>query len=663
MSRTFAVALGLIAIAAPVMPQTTPARVAAPAVRVAEATEIAPDKLLSPTSQLYLRWDGISAHNAAYKNSMWGPVMAGPTGDNIRDIIALAQKQLRGALLAEPLLEGKPPQELKVSLDDLKQASKLIDLIADKGAIIAAEVRDPVPSNRGVGTAIGSLLGGKLPSVEAVLPDVNVTIIVPDLAEKAESLNALFRLLANKYESKIEPFSVAGRTGFQLVTHSRAMLQPKVAWWVEGKHFVIYAGTMKPEAIVAEMTANVAKGGVTAHPLHQRCNKNPGYESIARGYVDTGKVVSIAKSLAGPFIPGLGQRLDDLGLGNLKAVLFTSGFDGKESRATYEFDLPGERNGLGKVLKREPLGLKDLPPLPPDVSRFSALRVDPAATYDAGIMLLEPIEIYRLADSEENGKTVPEKLRLRREAVAKQYDKLVGVNIKKDIVPYLGDKVVVFQSPTEGLSVFGTVICVSLKDPVKMKLAAAQVQLGFETLFGAPVKVRKKTLRGYEIRELYSREFGILTPSYAIVGDWLVVALHPQGVQGFILRTKGEIPTWKPDAATTARLAKLPTDGCGIQYCNPQSTAQNLCCIGPMFLGTLDLRNRFRETEADYNPIDVGLVPNAHELSKHLFPNLTVTKDDGKTIRIEVNESFSLPLEAIGLEPLVFGLLITFLNG
>jgi hypothetical protein len=40
-------------------------------------------------------------------------------------------------------------------------------------------------------------------------------------------------------------------------------------------------------------------------------------------------------------------------------------------------------------------------------------------------------------------------------------------------------------------------------------------------------------------------------------------------------------------------------------------------------------------------------------LSKHLFPNLTVTRDDGTTVRIEVNESFSLPLEFIGFEPLM----------
>ena len=108
-------------------------------------------------------------------------------------------------------------------------------------------------------------------------------------------------------------------------------------------------------------------------------------------------MVGLAKSLAGPFVPGLSERLDDLGLGNLKAVVFNSGFDGKESRAIWEFDLPGERKGLAKMLKQQPLGLNDLPPMPPDVSRFSALRIDPTATYDAGIMVVEALTHDRAA--------------------------------------------------------------------------------------------------------------------------------------------------------------------------------------------------------------------------------------------------------------------------
>jgi hypothetical protein len=619
--------------------------------------DTAPEKLLPPSTQLYVRWDGIAAHNDAYKKSIWGGIMAGPTGDSVRTLLARGPKYLGSTVLADPLLDGKPPTELKANLADLKSAEKLIELIVDRGVIVAAEVREPAPTIKGVGQAVGGLLGGKPPGPEALMPDAQVLVIVPDVGEKAEVIFGTLRLLMRKAEAKLEPFTADGRKGFRLDLPQDGPISLNVAWWVEGKHFVFYVGSRKPAAIVSEMSANVAKGGVTGHPLFQRCLKTGTFESITRGFIDTERVVNLAKNLAGPFVPGLKERLDGTGISGLKAVVFSSGFDGKESRALYEFDVPGERKGITKALKNVPLGLNDLPPMPPDVSRFSALRLDPTATYDAGIGLIELLTMNQEFGVEEDAgkKNAPAIIKARKEYLMRETDKFLGISVTDDLLPHLGDKLVVFQSPTEGLQVFGTVVCVSVKDAAKVRTAADRVQRALEAIANSPIKVRKKVLKGVEYREFYARGFGIVTPTYAIVGDWLVVAGHPQAVQGVILRSKGDLEKWKPDAATAKRLAKMPADGCGLQYCDPKSTVGNLCCIGPLFMSALGLRNQFTEqTETDFDPIDVSIVPNAHELGRHLFPNLTVTRDDGKTIRVEVNESFSVPLEVVGLEPFAF---------
>lgn len=642
--------------------------------RAADAVpENAPEKLLSPTSQLYARWDGVTAHADTYKKSFWGPLMAGPSGDSVRTLLAKLPKVIGNNLLAEPLLDGKPPAELKANLADLKNASKLIDLLADKGIVVGAEIRDPAPTLKGIGSALGGLLGGNVPGPEALMPELQVLVVIPDAAAQSETLFATLRLVLQTEEDKIEPFTVGGRKGFRFVPGNgrkprrgppgpveaeepprpASPFDMRTAWWVEGKHLVLYIGTAKPEGVVADVVANQAKGGITGNPLFARCTAKPEFTSVARGFADTGRVISMAKGLLGPFVPGLKQRIDDLGFGNLKAIVFTTGFEGKESRAVWEIDLPGERKGLGKILKQEKFTLADLPPLPPDVSRFVGVRIDAGATFDAGIMLVEALTSFNARDDGDR-KNPAEAIRERRAELAKDFDKLLGMSVKDDLVPCLGDKVVVYQSPNEGLSIFGTVVCVSLKDPAKAKALADRVHQGIETLINSPVKVRKKTLKGVEIRELYSRNFGFTTPTYAIVGDWLVVSVHPAGVQGFILRAKGDLPSWKPDTATAARIAKLPV-GCSLQYCDPTTTVKNMCCIGPIFLGTIDLRNSFRpDNGADFDPTDIGLIPNAHELSKHLFPNLTVIRDDGKTIRLEVNESLSVPGEVLGLEPLIF---------
>src|ERR1700722_11604048 len=116
MPRLIAVLFGLFWITSPALAQK-------PALKTPPATSQAsdsPEKLLSPTSQLYIRWDGISAHNDAYKKSFWGGLMAGPTGDSIRTLLSDWPKYLGSSLLTEPLLEGKPPEELKKNLDDIK---------------------------------------------------------------------------------------------------------------------------------------------------------------------------------------------------------------------------------------------------------------------------------------------------------------------------------------------------------------------------------------------------------------------------------------------------------------------------------------------------------------------------------------------------------------
>ena len=133
----------------------------------------------------------------------------------------------------------------------------------------------------------------------------------------------------------------------------------------------------------------------------------------------------------------------------------------------------------------------------------------------------------------------------------------------------------------------------------------------------------------------------------------LMIGGTPQCVQGFALRHAGRLAKWSPDAETAVRLTRMPSDAVGIQYCHPKSTVQNLCCIAPLFVGQLGMFSDRNSPE--FNPTEVGLIPNGHELSSHLFPNLTFTRDDGRTVRIDVRESFSLPLEFIGFEALAFG--------
>jgi hypothetical protein len=272
-----------------------------------------PEKLLSPTTQLFVRWDGVGPHKAAYEGSVLGAVFKGPTGDSARAVLARLPKMLGNELLAGPLLEGKSPAALKAVHADLKAAEQALDLLLDRGVLVAAEVREPRPTLGGVGKALGGLLGGKAPEPESFLPDARVLVIIPDAADRANVVFGTLRLLVTHLThggKSVEPLPPAvGRTGFRVDDPDKGN-PVRVAWWVEGKHVVFYAGSAEVATAVKDLAANAKAGGVTGHPLFQRCLKTGEFESVTRGFVDAGAVVSLAKRLAGPFIPGLNEKLE-----------------------------------------------------------------------------------------------------------------------------------------------------------------------------------------------------------------------------------------------------------------------------------------------------------------------------------------------------------------
>ncbi|QDU21667.1 hypothetical protein ETAA1_36380 [Urbifossiella limnaea] len=397
-----------------------------------------PGKLRSPITQLFVRWDGVTAHKAAYDGSALGSALRGPTGDSARALLAHLPMMLGNDLLAGPLLEGKSPDELKAVHADLKAAEQILALLLDKGVIVAA-----------------------------------------------------------------------------------------------------------------------------------------------------------------------------------------------------------------------PVTLAHLPPLPTDVSRFRLLRLDSAATYDSALTSFDVIDAPD--DRSDETKVLAAARQRRRQELDRELTNTLGLNLGTDLMPYLGDRLCLYQSPTEGLSVFGQVVCVSVKDAAKVRAAADQLTRGVENLAGGRTKIRKRVVAEVDTREIYNREFGVVTPTCAVSGDLFVIGGTPQCVQGFALRHAGRLPMWSPDSETGARLTTMPSDAVGLQFCRPESVVKNICTVAPLFLsqtGQFSERN-----SSEFNPTEVGLVPNAHELCSHFFPNLTYTRDAGRTVRIDVHDSFSLPLEFIRFEPFLFAAL------
>src|SRR5205085_30378 len=107
-----------------------------------------------------------------------------------------------------------------------------------------------------------------------------------------------------------------------------------------------------------------------------------------------------------------------------------------------------------------------------------------------------------------------------------------GINLKTELIDHLGGKMVIYTNSSEGAFFFGQVVAIEVKDAAPVLEALDQIA---QSQAFSEFRLRKRSFQGVPVRELYGRQrFNPLVPSYAVAGDWLVIGLYPQSVQGFI---------------------------------------------------------------------------------------------------------------------------------
>jgi hypothetical protein len=559
-----------------------------------------PEDLLSAGTQVYLRWDGVSPHQAAYNRSALGKMLKGDTGRFVAGVFSQLQDLLGGAVVQE-LLKGTPPEKLQKIQEDAARAPKLVSALGKHGFILAAEVRGVVP------------------------PDAQVTLILPDAADSAGSFIATLRLAATLTREEVKERKLEGRTIYQL---ARAPIP--VAWWVEGKHILFTAGTSLPETVIKHITDR--KNRLNDNPLFRKVSGFKAFETGTRAFVDVASLVHLAKTVH----PGVDRVLAASGAADIKSLIFYSGFDGAAEHGLTEVELSGSRTGLLRLLAGKPFRLADVPPLPSDAINWSMTNFDLTVAYDEGIKTAEAVLAV----------AAPGDLAKFKEAV-NQLDDNLGVSLRKDILAALGDQVVSYNSPTDGALFFGQTLLFKVKDPARLEAALAQAIKGIARTTGLDISTKKRSYHGATLHEVHVRQQGfIFLPTYSIHKGWLAVSYFPQAVQSFVLRADGHLPAWKPDRRTREAFAKLPKDVIAVSVSDPRPIVKQVLSITP-FVGAA-INSSLPESK-----FDVGLIPNGHEATRYLFPNVSVTTIDDHTLRLETRASLALPLELTNTDALV----------
>jgi hypothetical protein len=611
------------------------------------AAERAPENLLPSTTQIYARWDGFTAHKDAYRNSARGKMFSGEAGKALDAIWEQIERYIKRSLAGEKLLEGMPPDELAKIYADVKALLRMPNLLLDTGIVAGFEIRPPAYD---LGKLWKLIVGNPEQREKMKTPQFLLTIIVPGAGDKPE-LAAAIRLLKSGSSSKIEEQEIAGRK----VTILRDSDESGFAGWSEAGHFVFTYGNVPFDGVVRKIKD--AGKGVTENPLFKKLGAFKDFEVVTRGYIDIAAAVSTWGTTLKAFEPDLWAVAEASGLTGIKSICFWNGFEGEESRGVIELEFTGKRKGLTRMFQPQPskdgidrpapLKMEDLPPLPADLTRFAAARLDPGAVYDSALLIyMGLLGAGEIANDEDKKLPAAERLAKQREAFQNEIDGAIGFKLA-DLFATLGDKVVTYHAPSDGLPLSGQVLAISVKDAKALRRYLDLVGKKIESGSGKDVRVRKRDCLGIEVREFVVKERSPVTVSYAICDGWLVIGLQPQPVRGFIHRAKGNLPTWKPDERTARTLAKVPADCCVLQVADPRPTLQWFFGAGPILTGMLG--KEFAEI------IETGIIPHAGEASKHLFPNVMWCRDDGKTMRWESRDSLWLPLEFAGLESILAG--------
>ena len=560
----------------------------------------APEQLLPATTQLYVRWDGVEAHRAAYDKTALGKMMKGDTGNFVTKTFAQVQDGLGSLLTVEQLLGGVAPEKLQKLQADAKETANLLPLLGKNGFIFAVEVRGIEP------------------------PAGQITIILPDAGDKPAPLFGALTLVAGLNKVEVKEIKVGAKTVYTI-----NLQFVHLAWWVEGKHAVLALGTDDAKTMAERMDPATKEERLATSPLFKRLNDFNKFETSARAYVDVESVVKMASKRN----KETAKLLDDLGLNGLKGLVFYSGFEGDAERGLVEWDIPGPRKGLLSVFAGKTFTLADVPPLPPDVVSWSMMNFDYAHFYDVSYEAVEAVV----------GLINPEALPEVKE-FPKKVNEFIGIDLRKDLLGSLGGQFVVYNSPSEGPLNLGQTIMIKVKDAKKAQESLDQIIKALAKQGASEVRIKKHTYMGAEVREVHVKQPGfIFVPTYTIQNDWLVVSLFPQAVHGYLARAKGELKAWKPSERVTKMLDQMPKEFTSISYSDPVPGIKQLLSIAPLIGG---LVNSF-SPETNF---DVSSLPNAQEATRHLFPNVSITSDDGKTLRQETRASLSLPLDVTGID-------------
>ena len=554
-------------------------------------TPTEPEHVLPAKSQVYFRWDGRNAHRAQFEATAWGKTLKGDTGKFFGELWSYATENI------EQAINQNDPQAATI----FKDAITALTAITDSGIVVGIELE-------------------KVKPVRA-----NAVLVFPGAATDKGKLLALIKQAAQGAGADIKEETV-GRRPVHHIEINQVPGGLHLGWWKDGNDAVFMVGTESPVDYVKKVDKR--ETGLAKNPLYRKVRDFKDFTTSSRAYLDVHGLTGVVEDLS----PDVTKLIGALGVKGLKNVTLVSGYDSSGFRDVVDFDIPGPRTGLLTLVGNKKFTLKDLPPLPSDTSSFSAGSIQMDKTYDALVGIVEAS--VRLFAPEQADNIQPG---------IKGIENILGINFKDDLFGCFGDMVVTYSSPAEGPLGIGSTTLIQVKDGAKLVRTLDTLIKNIPPIPNVEIALKKKKYRDVELMDLYLKApmFDSRLASFAVYKGWFIHSSYPQGIKGFVLRSGGELPTYKMPADVTKVLSQFKDkEFTGIEVSDPRRTVEFLFALTPF---VVDLANKLTPFVPNLRPFDLDVIPHAQEVTRGLLPTVTITTDDGNRIHSETRSSIGLP--------------------
>jgi hypothetical protein len=460
-------------------------------------------------------------------------------------------------------------------------------------------------------------------------------VLLIDLGEDREAfnmhLNAVVQILAEEHSVTEQ---TVGEVAYKVIKGDGCLCDPGIALGFIGDMFFLLPG----DEAVRELIELTPEKSLSTNKAFTDCWKEVGGENEQLAfYVAVPRLLEKIESFVSPpttdtqpttqSVSEIGRAIRALGLEKATALVGCTRIVDRGMYTRARVFTPAPHRGILTPLSGCALTDADLSGVPQDAEFATAIKLSPELLYAE---ILNCLRIYSAGATENLADDFSQ-------AVARIEEDL-GISLTADVLPFLGDCIVISGASSQGGYLTGTIVSISVKDTEKLSQAMAKIEDYCRDKISKTAQTEEATrietfkVDRTEIHYL-SGSCGFpmpIAPAWAIHKDRLYIAAFPQVIANLIGKNGGG-GSLAAEANFRKVREKISAGPSAICYVNTPKIIRQMY---PTFLLLWTLCANAMDEEISLDPKPHWL-PALSTLEECLWPEINAVSSDERGITFE----------------------------